>query len=77
MHSLANILSDNPSLQLTNELQEFIQVLSSIQDGLHLTWSANTTRVINNLKTPPPLAAQSLHGMKQKQSTILPSSIEI
>jgi len=85
MHGLANILSDNPSLQHTNELQEFIEVLSSIHDGLHqsihpegIESSTNTVaRVINNVKTPPPLADRP-RGMKRKRSTILlPPSPEI
>jgi hypothetical protein len=70
MHGLANILSDNPSLQLTDELQEFFKVLSSVQNGLNQSIQGiqakrgelTTATVID--KTPSPLAARSLYGVK-------------
>ena len=76
MHGLANILSDSPSLQLTNELQEFSEVLSSVQNGLNRSikgiqvqrdeLSTNTAKVVDVNKTPPPLAAWSPYGDKQR-----------
>ena len=75
MHGLANILTDNPSLQLTNELQEFSQVLSSVQNGLnqaiqegHGELLGTNMVTINRDRTPPPrlfkLAARSPHRVK-------------
>lgn len=59
MHGLANIFTDNPSLQVTNEIQEFLEVLSSVQNGLNNSIEGlqlSTKKIIN--KTPPPLATR-------------------
>ena len=73
MHGLANILSDNPSLQHMNELQEFLQVLSSIHIGLNQSIQGTNT-VVN--KSPPHLAPQSPHRAKRMRYTVLPPSPE-
>ena len=85
MHGLANILSDNPTLQPTKELQEFLEVLSSVQNGLNQSIQGIPSQVqqgesiaakvidLDINKTPP---AYRPCGVKRRQLTIFPLSPE-